>query len=142
MQRNYVNFEQAKLLKELGFNEPCFFCFSLMENLNKNSDPCHLPEELNNYGCEGGMSLSDWLQDYNNKYYHTLSRPTQAQVVEWLWTKYSIWICVDYDEDDDEDYFTYSIRSKFGNYVDDIFKSSQEAYSAAFDRILILLKPL
>ena len=131
----YVTFEQAKLLRDKGFDEECKWCYDLeyqelffhVEDIWKNS-------EIQNGYPEG---VFERLGKHP-----MVSAPEQWQVCEWLRVEKGIWIDV-----------TLSSDSKFLNLIRDIknpnthlgiarvndisfFNSPQEAYSAAFDYIL------
>jgi hypothetical protein len=127
---HFVTFEQAKWIKEKGFDVPVFYCFDLLGN-DKRLD------EIWSQGCEGGMSLEDWLWDYNSPDFNLISKPEQHQVVEWFRVNHGIWVSV---FNDDVNYFWMGIvlatkkRLKDGNAKE--FDTPQEAYSAAFDYIL------
>jgi hypothetical protein len=128
----YVTFEQAKLLKEKGFDVPTLSFYVIDES---------------EYG-----DLEEFIQNPNDNYptledntlFDTLaSSPEQWQVVEWLRVNHGIWIRVEPDWDGD---WWGQIKS---NNIPDArigkwtvitavapYKSPQEAYSAAFDYIL------
>jgi len=133
----YVTFEQAKLLKEKGFDVICKKkCFLDKEDnevtdefiFNKYNN--HLTEELD-------VIKSVWAIS-------TIPRPEQWQVVEWLRINHGIWITVAnvYSE---YTHWAFTIgKNGKGQIVpfrqdqdkSDYFKIPQEAYSAAFDYIL------
>jgi hypothetical protein len=122
----HVTFEQAKLLKEKGFDELC----------QSGYNDCTY-----NYG--------EFLTPINNKNSQDIciSAPEQHQVVEWLRINHGIWISV-YTMDkwlstgnDRTQIFDYSIKQMKLGLIDiskkpEEFNSPQEAYSAAFDYIL------
>jgi hypothetical protein len=123
----YATFEQAKKLKEKGFNVPCVnyytpkFTVHGLRNLIRNSE----------------------LDDF-------YSAPEQWQIVEWLRINHGIHVEVSCDvygefwyvnlkvcskevwEDEDKRHNILTANRKFINE----HKSKQEAYSAAFDYIL------
>ena len=126
----YVTFEQAKLLKEKGFDVPTLSFYVINES---------------EYG-----DLEEFIQDPNynfpslddNTLFDTLaSAPEQWQVIEWLRVKHGIWIYVDIDlkkrwyfelinVNEGENHITLKTKILLR------FNSPQEAYSAAFDYIL------
>jgi hypothetical protein len=121
IQPKYSTFEQAKWLKEIGFNEKC-----------ETSYYTHYEKLMieNN----GATKITPM---------HNYSRPEQWQVVEWLRVNHGIWIEASLIKD-----FTYTPLKIFwyGRIInlnkeeDDIhnteeFNTPQEAYSAAFDYI-------
>jgi len=138
----YVTFEQAKWLKEKGFNTPVRQRWSIVENVDGDKSP-FLQEE---------SGLFDWN---NNTYLEYTSAPEQHQVVEWLRVNHGIIVSVLPDNDinfinTQKVIFTPTIniaveglynlyreliRDCEGNGIS-CFNSPQEAYSAAFDYIL------
>jgi hypothetical protein len=124
----YVTFEQAKWLKEKGFDEPCtaLFIHEIIQG-NTEWDILELFERNNNDTYEFLLSCDmDWQKNY--------LRPEQWQVVEWLRVNHGIWI-----------YCKYQKRGKIIFVIEDLqgnnitispdLNSPQEAYSAAFDYI-------
>ena len=125
--KSYVTFEQAKKLKEKGFDVEC-----------------------DEYYLEDGIDYSYTKPENWNLKPDTVSRPEQWQVVEWLRVNHGIHLGVSCDaygkfwyanlnvcskevwEDEDKRHNILSAHYKFNNE----HKSSQEAYSAAFDYIL------
>jgi hypothetical protein len=133
----YVTFEQAKWLKEKGFDEPCtaLFIHEIIQG-NTEWDILELFERNNNDTYEFLLSCDmDWQKNY--------LRPEQWQVVEWLRINHGIWISVGnvYSE---YTHWAYGIGKenkgmilpfREGQDNHDYFNSPQEAYSAAFDYI-------
>jgi hypothetical protein len=115
----YVTFEQAKLLKEKGFDEECKMCVA-------EGDERPLP-----FNC--GNTI------HKNSLHPYYSAAEQWQVVEWLRVNHGIWISVDMVYETTQTGFWYSIRQ---SKEDDMaiasneYPTPQEAYSAAFDYIL------
>ncbi len=113
----YVSFEQAKWLKEKGFNQrtKMVWLYSLgKQHLRE----VHLSLELND-------------AEYN--------APKQWQVVEWLRDNHGIWVWVRPYKDhaaDNNDPIQHQMNVyKRGVTVSKEFNSHEEAYSAAFDYI-------
>jgi hypothetical protein len=141
IQPTCVSFEQAKWLKEKGFDEETLYFYNQQGKI-------HDLEDVFNYGGEGGMFITDWYKKYNSNQGYVkdvYSAPEQWQVVEWLRVNRGIWIQVNI--------------SKYGMFYCNIlenqptknidvpmsyemicqlndFKAPQEAYSAAFDYII------
>jgi len=143
----YVTFEQAKLLKEKGFDLKCNALF--IHEIRQGDTDWKILELFGRTNDTYEFLLScdmDWQKNY--------LRPEQWQVVEWLRVKYGIWVTVFtnkakdwktlwsfrldwiYPEDtldlEDVEPKYYKIPS----YVTNEFDSPQEAYEAAFDYIL------
>jgi len=126
----YVTFEQAKLLKEKGF------------------------DELTTVWRQHGNGISGDVEGkrdyYNRKGDVYVSLPEQWQVIEWLRVNHGIWINIEPEEygqyyyvklnvcsqelweDLDKRHEVITAHRKFNNE----HKTPQEAYSAAFDYIL------
>ncbi len=131
MKPNYVTFEQAKLLKELGFNIKSKFHYP---NLSAKQEICQ-SQDWNTFTDMSGDS----------KYY---TAPEQHQVVEWLRVNHGVWVHVEGDCYGEAWFTRLTICSKekwenleFRSAVNNSrfynFNSTpQEAYSAAFDFIL------
>ncbi len=120
IQPKYVTFEQAKKLKEKGFDEECMYHY-------KNDGTKHLLVIDDEYECQA---------------------PEQWQVVEWLHVVHGIQLFLDYTFYDGFHYGCKYVKSN-GDYgeIGEIWKEGietdidgvdtpQEAYSATFDYVL------
>jgi len=112
----YITFEQAKWLKEKGFDESCRML------INGAYEPFHLNLIETQYFQNNSVLLKDCY-----------SAPEQWQVVEWLRINHGIWIWV--ENYPNEDNFTPQIPKANLSKILGYYKSPQEAYSAAFDYI-------
>ena len=126
----YVTFEQAKWLKEKGFDEPCtaLFIHEIIQG-NTEWDILELFERNNNDTYEFLLSCDmDWQKNY--------LRPEQWQVVEWLRVNHGIWVSICPSIDTNFEFMIYKKDVIYGSgkYKSN-FNSPQEAYSAAFDYI-------
>ena len=79
MKEQFVTFEIALKLKELGFDEPCLACFTDGE----------IHFEKPNY------LLSQQKANYIFKFRNTILAPLWQQVIDWFLSQYNIWIIVD-----------------------------------------------
>ena len=128
---NYITFEQAKLLKEKGFEvkvRPMYYfeksikSGSYMYNPNGVLELCSMPLVGLKNGWVDAITISD--------------------MVEWLRLNHGIWIYVKLGYG--HEYVIQSTSAPFTFIASEgMFKSPEEAYSAAFDYILkeVLLKP-
>jgi hypothetical protein len=124
IQPKYVNFEQAKWLKEIGFD------VRLKSWFDSEGEFHILNDEFNSIG---------WLN--HNLPKDEYSRPEQWVVVEWLLLNHGIWVHTA-PENNEEDvvkwaYVIQRICEEEVFFVRRIgeFNSPQEAYSVAFDYI-------
>lgn len=149
----YVTFEQAKLLKEKGFNIECNHYYehaltSLVDQQDGYSGPFGWEKGELNY--QSGYFINNIESvDTSNESWYLCARPEQWQVVEWLRVNYGIWVEVTPDSYGEEWFVTCKPCSK--KVWDDIelrskvhlsklhflfYKTPQEAHSTAFDYIL------
>ncbi len=146
MKPTYVTFEQAKKLKEKGFDEVCLNAY-------------------NSHGMEARNGWCEYIYDQGLEIFNSnlkpkdVSAPEQWQVIEWLRVNHKIDITHCWDNREGEAINGYSFEisypkkdfvkgksnywEEFGLYLDWSehngsyrFKSPQEAYSAAFDYVL------
>ena len=133
----YVTFEQAKLLKEKGFDEACYRTY----NYNKELSPFPITENM------GGEKVDPLNYKWNNSAIHpsNITAPEQHQVIEWLLLKHGIWIVVSISRygvfycnilqnqktKNLDIPMTYEMICQLND-----FNSPQETYSFAFDYIL------
>lgn len=107
-----VSYPLAKVLKEKKFDEPCISFYDLVSNQQINNAPL------------GKYNLTK----------QSVSIPTIADVVMWLYKSHKIWISVD-PENDTNTWFHTITHGKsvtvFGNY-----SSPTEAYEAGIEHIL------
>jgi hypothetical protein len=120
----YVTFEQAKLLRDKGFDINTRTAYDY-----RTYQPSNLFEE--------NLEIINNAKNYSNSEYERFQRPEQWQVVEWLRINHDIWISVQPNEPFTDNDWCFKI---FKNNKLDIslegYDSPQEAYSAAFDFIL------
>ena len=114
----YVTFEQAKWLKEIGFDENC-------KNVVEN----------NEFFIHNGFDTknSEIIQS-------ACTIPEQWQVIEWLRVNFGIWVVVNLDSVHLKGIMYFANIVKFGKhhkseYKTIFYNTPQEAYSTAFDYI-------
>jgi hypothetical protein len=127
MEPKYITFEQAKWLKEKGFDVPVKSMYHDEEFIYGGADYNHNNKEE--------QKLWNCLK---------LSAPEQYQVVDWLLEKHNLWV---HCTKDGGWWFpiieNYYDENNQGTIIEDLskmkkgyFNSPQEAYSAVFDYIL------
>jgi hypothetical protein len=122
----YITFEQAKFLKEKGFDFPCSKAYIIYESEDT--------EPYNEDGLELNWNKHKSEIDYTRKF---MSRPEQHVVVEWLRINHGIWVSVRKSWQGGV-FIGYEsqIDCEEGYFNCDTFNSPQEEYSAAFDCLL------
>jgi hypothetical protein len=118
----YVTFEQAKWLKEKGFDEVCNAYFNLDKEIVRFEDSHFSP------------SCNSDMHPYT---YGEITLPEQWQVCEWLRVNHGIWIYILPYSTLFRPYVEEIIdKDRFGKWEGHKYNSPQEAYSAAFNYIL------
>lgn len=154
MESLYVTFNQAKLLKEKGFDEPCLAYWIGLEDLeptiaayNQRIIPASkLYKHRNTFLSIKGKDIvisneEDWEGEVLNnpdKFDRKLwgvkvIAPEQWQVVEWLRVNHGIWVYADFLGS--WKYVIVRLEDNSRRAIEG-YKSSQEAYSSAFDYVL------
>ncbi len=137
IERQYVTFEQAKLLKEKGFikENGCACREGWVNYLQSFTGATGEPENDSGYV----------LDTLGNS--HLIERPEQWQVVEWLRIEHDIWVSIQNQKPRNELRFEayvsrvlqppYNINGLWQYlHLTDLFSTPQEAYSAAFNYVL------
>ena len=92
MKKQFVTYEIALAMKELGFNEPCFGYFDKNENLE---------------WFAGNIGVAHWnLPNIDN-----ISAPLWQQVIDWFIEKYQLHIYIDF-----YDTYTFAIKCEKDKY--------------------------
>jgi len=135
----YVTFEQAKILREIGFRVKCRMVF------DQKGEPYNLTDLISNI--KNFDSASKWLADVEDNFYLC---PEQWQVIEWIKSVKGIQLFLGYTYCDVFYYNFKWVRSNGENEevtvdVDSVADqdgtlSYSKAYSIAFDHILNKLK--
>jgi hypothetical protein len=129
----YVTFEQAKWIKEKGFDVKTRGRIHVSHwHLVKNNI---IPSNVNTFHNDMFAPIDNWNKDNT----HYMSLPEQWQVVEWLRVNHGIWVWVRPYKDhaaDNNDPIQHQMNVyKNGVTASKEFNSHEEAYSAAFDYI-------
>jgi hypothetical protein len=124
----YATFEQAKKLKEKGFNVEC-------RNYYLEKDKALYEGFEDEYW--GDYRCRNWNADVIGikPFQGFVSAPEQWQIVEWLRVNHGLWVSIGYSGDKT----VYMMTTKLNGDVlwnEKGFNSPQESYSAAFDYIL------
>jgi len=121
MNKEFVTYEQALALKELGFDEPCFFAFDNCSTPMRCSDLRTNEQKFNGV-------------NYNSSSY--TSQPTYSQVFRWFREKYNLKayiIPIEYLDGTQETY-QWNIFNKCHSGVDHL--TYEEAEQACLDKLI------
>lgn len=121
MEKEFVKYDQALALKELGFDKPCFGLFVI--------DKTFLLKEMPN-------------QKECKQYFGGILAPTFQQAFKWFRDEYKLWFGPDY-YDEIRDYFTGSIHKlgKFSAlYNLEHYTTAEECESACIDKLIEMAK--
>jgi hypothetical protein len=122
MKNNYLNFEQAKKIRDKGFDIPTFAAYGENDKFDKKKNSLTFNYKIAYKNSELGVLCS---------------APEQHTAIDWLFENYEIWIECFVDDNktfgylitrfSDEGRQDYPLKRNFSN--------QQEAYSNAFDFI-------
>jgi hypothetical protein len=131
----YITFEQAKLLKEKGFDLKVYNVYFPINEPDKS-----LYEFTQNDW--GHLQYSELPYHFPYEHFTHLPAPEQWQLVEWLRVEKGIWIVVSHNKDHSAWFFMITKcgegKPMWESIVNDK-DTPQEAYSAAFDYVLTTL---
>jgi hypothetical protein len=125
LNHKYVTFDQAKWLKEKGYDVPC-------------NGRYYWDTTKYSFSPKGAIQ---W-----NKNEDSYPAPEEHEVIDWLWETHGIWISIEPEGTDfnefrlscfrnNEERLEETIRHINNDSYHSGYKSPQEAYSAAFDYI-------
>jgi hypothetical protein len=122
MEKEFVTYDQALALKELGFDEPCWCYF-----VNDVFFDSMFPKDY------------DYFEHMNKKMEYTLA-PLKSQVFKWFRDKYNLKSCIMFrtSMEDDKEYYDWLIKGQEVVYRH--FKTYEEAESACIDKLIEILK--
>jgi hypothetical protein len=130
MEKEFVNYEQALALKELGFDEKCIAKYTIV------------PEDDINWFSIAEQTISDGKQlfggskNYNTKLYNdegTISAPLKQQVFRWFREKYDAHI-------HPRRIMPNVYIAEYGLWASKSFDTYEEAENACIDKLIELAK--
>lgn len=136
MNEDFVKYEQAKALKELGFNRECHYRF----NIDKQIVP-------NVVYSNAGVDSDDVAVDVNFRCIGDISAPTLSQAAKWLREVKKLCIC-SINKIDNRGRYKYQWLVVFLNEDKSessdpkFFDTYEQALSSGIDKALEFLKPL
>jgi hypothetical protein len=128
MEKEFVKYEHALALKELGFDEPTIFSFANKE----------LMVRLGDFEASWCMMGEVEVMDYNNipSLPNHISAPTYQQAFRWFREKQNIDNCISYSRIEDNSwYYQYYKSGLVGG-----FKTYEEAEQACLDKLIEIAK--
>lgn len=131
----YVTFEQAKWLKEKGFDEECSHSYKEVEPIVLYQ---HQDKKYNNSFKKEWQNTVRKNSHMDNAVINRYSAPEQWQVVEWLRVNHGIWVYAERGQNPDSFYPVVDNKERITSfkYHSPMWGNSpQEAYSVAFDYI-------
>lgn len=136
MQKEFVSYEQALALKELGFNEKCFTSYDSEQRLRSPFD-CKEDYELNISYIEDSLGFCE-----NSKLSSGfISAPLYQQVFRWFREKYKLVVDI---RSEHLGYYTSIVdREKMMRIVMkpvNIFETYEEAEQACLDKLIEIVK--
>lgn len=115
MTKEFANYKQSMALKELGFNEPCFFAFDNCSTPMRCSDLRTSEQKFNGV-------------NYNSSTY--VSQPLKSQIFKWFREKHDL-------------HFPIMIQHSiwyFDRFSTKGYKTYEEAEDACIDKLIEIIK--
>jgi hypothetical protein len=129
MNKEFVTYEQALALKELGFDEPCFLGYK-MEDLF----------EL----FTKGLVYNSIYETFNGTTNFSCTAPLKQQAFRWFREKHGMLGCIEFVEPEYGGDYGYKLYYKPGHlYIDHWnkgFKTYEEAEQACLDKLIEICK--
>jgi hypothetical protein len=125
MNKEFVTYEQALALRELGFDEPCFFAF----------DNCSTPMRCSDLRTN---EQKFYGVNYNSSTY--TSQPTYSQAFRFFREKYGILSYIEASPNNTFDYVTVSDDFEEKDYDDGPFKTYEEAEQSCLNKLIEMVK--
>jgi hypothetical protein len=124
----------AKLAKQVGFQELCYYYYDAKGNLQEPFE-----ENGSSTDVEFRVDLSDLLDNYNYRRYLT-SAPTREKLQKWLRSSYNLFINPNYNHihNDGTFYVKYGFMKNSCNSIEG-FKSYEAAFEKGLEVALKLL---
>jgi hypothetical protein len=120
MAKEFIPYELALKLKQLGFDEPCLASWNLFTN------------ELN---CNGLPST------FQSEY--VLQLPTYSQAFRWFRENYSLYSCINtFTEElgNNKPYFIYEIRNPEQFQLSEVYNKYEEAELACLEKLIEIVE--
>ncbi len=128
MKTEFISYEQALILKELGFDEPCLAFWD-----GKNTDAFY----FNNIRDASG----DYVPFQKHDRLKWFGAPLYQQAFRWLRAKYNLIGLIEGGYNNGNNLFTYVIwQGSFDNYIDTYWKSYEEAEQACLGKLIEIVK--
>jgi hypothetical protein len=126
MNKEFVPYEEALVLKELGFNEPCLAWFS--------------DRNIRIVGVNGCALLSLPINSNFNGDDEFVTAPTYSQAFRWFREKYGLWQTVLQNTDVDWTYDILPINGIHDYKLIDVFETYEEAELACLIKLIEIVK--
>ena len=135
MEKEFVTYEQALALKELGFDEHCFMCYRGKFDLYRKG--------MGGYLSEMAMERNSDLDKYeiNKREQYWISAPLYQQAFRWFREKYKLQAEILWRGD--MECFCYKTgKFKYGShdFSKDDYKTYEEAEQACLDKLIEICK--
>ena len=111
MNKEFIPYEQALALKELGFNEPC----------------------IATYDEDKEFEIQDFEQNYDTFPSHIIAAPLYQQAFRWFREKYNIHIRI-------EKYNETKWWANWGSWTSEIYDSYEETELACLKKLIEIVK--
>jgi len=127
MKKEFIPYEQALALKELGFDEPCFGYYHI----------CNTDELKEIYECD--YFFHEKSGNFNSNCL-LLKAPLYQQAFRWFREKYGLWQIVMQNTDEDWTYDIMTIIGMIDYKIFDVFDTYEEAEHECLNKLIEIVK--
>jgi hypothetical protein len=130
MNKQFIPYEQALELKELGFNEECFGCYELAEVRDYKNNGLEIRNEI-------VLNTLNGYRKYDDK--SQTPAPLYQQAFRWFREKYNLLYTIEETLEDDEVWYEWTIKSPNG-FEGSFEPTHEEAELACLKKLIEIVK--
>jgi hypothetical protein len=139
MNKEFIPYEQALAIKELGFDEECLAAYCVFgDGKVRNGSYGQTERELFINGI--GQQIEDRMDELEMFAYHDVSVPTFSQAFRWFREKYDYYGHIEVFEDSTFDYVITSNTTEPKDFEDGTFETYEEAELACLKKLIEITK--
>jgi hypothetical protein len=152
MEKEFIPYEQALALKELGFDEPCFAYFYhhqeykiLFDNPNQARDYNYIKIDVDSIFDHDKEKVKKGLESLGDSVSRLTSVPLYQQAFRWFREKYDLVCIITFDDDVKGKWFGnlyghYETHGKYDFGYTELFKTYEEAELECLKKLIKIIK--
>ena len=152
MTKEFVKYEQALALKELGFDEPCLLSLSWINGYNTYTEKSNEPKAWISSNVEIKYDFSQFKVDFKDVYHVEIQIPLYQQAFRWFREKHNLMFQIFYLRNGNHSVIIHRTTPEYMDLVDQVKPSYgcvdevvdcysyEEAESACLDKLIEIIK--